>query len=440
MGTPGRAEDSGRPGEAIARGFEVLGLALLAGMAVAVNPATLAPYAPEGWEPSRGAIAAITGFRVGCAGLAAFLGIRRPGFASSLGMALAAALATLGVAEALALHTDLFPPRAYLERRRFFHEFLGPDPRLGMRARAGLEDFRVTWLADAVAGTYSTDALGFRNAGRDLAEATLALIGDSFTWGAWVTRAESFGGRIEVDRGEEVAILACGGYGFAQYEVLAAEVLPRTGARQVVLGVFANDLYPPESPEFLADYYAAAGWDRFEGPPDHRARSLLGRGLRAGWTALRTARRREVGSVRPPGGPTLFRARGAAPDYLASDAPRLVEGALRRVVAAVRRHGATLGVAFLPSKESTHHEAYARYFDPAYLANETGGFRALAAVCEDEGVPWVDLTSAFREAASGGGLYFDRDPHWTPRGHALAAREITGLLRRLPAPGAASTP
>jgi len=49
------------------------------------------------------------------------------------------------------------------------------------------------------------------------------------------------------------------------------------------------------------------------------------------------------------------------------------------------------------------------------------------------GVPYIDLLPPFQAAtAAGGGPYFfDFDKHWTPDGHAVAARAIADALRRL---------
>jgi hypothetical protein len=55
--------------------------------------------------------------------------------------------------------------------------------------------------------------------------------------------------------------------------------------------------------------------------------------------------------------------------------------------------------------------------------------RILSEYASAAGIPLIDLQPVLRAArASGGPLYFRRDIHWTPRGHAVAADEI---LRQL---------
>lgn len=49
----------------------------------------------------------------------------------------------------------------------------------------------------------------------------------------------------------------------------------------------------------------------------------------------------------------------------------------------------------------------------------------------DKGIPFLDLTPAFREAISDStGLNFRLDGHWTPSGHRVAARAISGWIER----------
>ena len=56
--------------------------------------------------------------------------------------------------------------------------------------------------------------------------------------------------------------------------------------------------------------------------------------------------------------------------------------------------------------------------------------RYLAARATEIGMPMLDLLPAFQTEAARGGppLYFARDGHWTPAGHALAAREVAAFL------------
>jgi hypothetical protein len=58
--------------------------------------------------------------------------------------------------------------------------------------------------------------------------------------------------------------------------------------------------------------------------------------------------------------------------------------------------------------------------------------RVLAERAAEHGMPMLDLLPAFRAEHARGGppLYFAQDRHWTPAGHALAAREIAQSVER----------
>jgi len=50
--------------------------------------------------------------------------------------------------------------------------------------------------------------------------------------------------------------------------------------------------------------------------------------------------------------------------------------------------------------------------------------------CHNEGIPYMDLTGRFRDAAEHGRLvYFAFDCHWNALGNQIAAEEIESFLR-----------
>ncbi|MDX1577135.1 MAG: SGNH/GDSL hydrolase family protein [Gemmatimonadota bacterium] len=126
------------------------------------------------------------------------------------------------------------------------------------------------------------------------------------------------------------------------------------------------------------------------------------------------------------------------PDAETREAWRVTEA----LIVALRDEAAVSGSAFVvfyvPSFWAVHDEAWERLtrrydieeaeWSPVHDAT------VLDSICERHGLDCVIPIDAFREAAGEpgpGGLYYETDVHWTPRGHALAAeilaRRLSGL-------------
>lgn len=109
---------------------------------------------------------------------------------------------------------------------------------------------------------------------------------------------------------------------------------------------------------------------------------------------------------------------------------------LSGMVSDARKNGMDVGVVFLPSPVQ---------YDPArnnpahpvvragtrvrseWLTGETEVEKRLSGWAGAEGVPFLDLTAAFR-TAPGDSLSYPLDGHWTPRGHRVAADAIAGWI------------
>lgn len=100
-----------------------------------------------------------------------------------------------------------------------------------------------------------------------------------------------------------------------------------------------------------------------------------------------------------------------------------------------REHDAGFLVLLIPTREQMDAEARARF---AALDWEKPQ-RLLTAFFAQHGIAWLDLRPALAAAAGPEPLYFARDSHWTPRGHAVAAaaiaERILPLLQGTPRPG-----
>jgi len=346
--------------------------------------------------------------------VAAWRGKRRALFAAAVSL-LGAGLCELGCQASGVL------ARGALEaRRRYFFELHQPDPELGYRPRANLRGFVLTHHLDPeLQISLDTDARGFRNLGRDYERAQTWFVGDSFTWGSFVGREESFVGRLE-ERWQQPAIsLGVSGYGFRHYEHMFERVAAARPKR-AYLCVFANDL------SHVPDRLSSRGYDAEQARARFvRQASLFywsDQVLRRLVAQLRNRLPRQASS-----GVTLWPVAGAAPDYLASGHNEGVEASFRRIAARAREAKVELRLLLFPSKERVYREDYERLFPhmSGYLENEAGGYRRLSELAAELGVPCLDLTPALREAAAAGEpLYFALDPHWTPAGHRAAARVI----------------
>lgn len=145
------------------------------------------------------------------------------------------------LAEVLALSTGILEPATSREKRRFMTELFRPDQRYGYRVRENLTGLKISWLDENVSMSVTTDDKGFRNKGLDYDKARVFVIGDSFAFGAWVKREETFYGVMQRTLAEPVISLGVGGFGLAEYAMLARDYIPKR--RSVVLiALFANDL------------------------------------------------------------------------------------------------------------------------------------------------------------------------------------------------------
>ncbi|MCB1509498.1 MAG: SGNH/GDSL hydrolase family protein [Hyphomicrobiaceae bacterium] len=357
-----------------------------------------------------------------------------------------AVLMTYGVLEAVSLATGVLEPQEKTERRKYFIQFLRPDDRYGFRVRESLRGLRISWLSDDVSMTVDTDAKGFRNVGYDYDKARAFIIGDSFTFGSWVARDQTFFGQLGKSLGEPVMSLGIGGYGMVEYGLLAEDYVPKRPAL-VMVGIFANDLtLIPES--FSAKhrakpsgyYYGPVGvWERYIVPSTLWEVSLTNQ-LSTAVTKLFTAKGRAQAaavsqSQRPASdGTILFRKRGSEATYLSGGHAPAIEQRLRAILALIKSWGGVPLVVFFPSKESAYISEYARLFPDtlSYLNVERDGYKRMADLAAGMGVATLDLTPAFRAAVGKRPkLYFRQDNHWSPEGHKLAAEVMAPVVKRM---------
>jgi hypothetical protein len=370
-------------------------------------------------------------------------------------LALAAGGTLLG---ALVLETGVrwlspqLPPHAGLYRA---------DPVLGFR-QVAFFDGRFGAPERAVA--VRTNSHGFRDREYPPKASSLRILGlgDSFTFGFGVEEGETFLALVEgALREGAVEVINAGLVGGGPES--AARLLevegPRLGPDLVVLGFYAgNDLLD-----------ALLGSDGFE----VREGSLFWRpGEQERWESV-VEPGRLVRTARPPRALDHWKAflrkrshlyrltsrlyatgRGRVEDagcasvslfqeeafclrrYPAEleDGWRAAAAAFERIKAWCGRNGSTLAFVIIPFRGQVEEDAWRAFL--ACHRVDADDFdrekpqRLVKGWADGAGVPLLDLLPALRVAAQEpGDLYYRGDPHWTPRAHALAAREILATLR-----------
>ena len=349
-------------------------------------------------------------------------------------------LLVVGAIEAVVVPLEIIVPSEFRDRQATLYGLFEPHPELGFRARPNLRGFEITWMQNSLHASYSTDELGFRNAGRDYDHSEVFFVGDSFTWGMWLPREETFPDLVGRRLGKAVSNLGQQSYYMEQYEKILRGFLGRYSPRYVALCVFANDLTAPLSDDDLANFYERFGWDQYrEFPPYkkykkffiYQASQFIGRQ----WRRLAVAAGTEAAPAPShldhetnAAGMEFYRQLGAHPYYFTQSYDAGIEAVFRHLLEFVQKHEVTPVVFLLPSKESAYKQEYLKIFPSDYLEIEETGYRRLCEIAADLGVDCLDLTSAFRRASEMRDTYFKRDPHWNREGHRLAAKEMLKYL------------
>lgn len=322
------------------------------------------------------------------------------------------------------------------------------DPELGFR-RQPYEKWSVRPVSDIESGwsmppsidreiSFTYDQWGYRNAAA-VQETDIALIGDSYIEGAYVSDDQTVASRLQARLGRPVSSLGVAGYGSQQELIVLNKDVPRYKPKVVVWFFFeGNDLYDDNTFEntLLAD------------PPDTTETVVHPQGLarKHGWTrrsftfALLYRLRRWSDPVLPNQAPYFAHlsssdnnevvyfadyAKVEWSDWIA-DRWEMTTDTLRQAISDAEKQGIHLMFSFIPIKY--------RVYQPFITLPEQNNMDAwsmwalpglFSAFCAKEKVPCLDLTELFQDSLGKGVQpYAAFDTHWSPRGHDLVAERL----------------
>jgi hypothetical protein len=107
--------------------------------------------------------------------------------------------------------------RGYYDRHRLFFEYFQTDPELGYIAKPNLVNLELAWsLGNIRAVPHSTDEFGYRADGSRYG-VPIAVVGDSFGFGAWVAAENTWAEKLEDDLAISVTNYSAPGYSLWQY-------------------------------------------------------------------------------------------------------------------------------------------------------------------------------------------------------------------------------
>ncbi len=292
--------------------------------------------------------------------------------------------------------------------------------------------------------TFTTDFQGFRNR-REIRRADIALIGDSYVEGHYVSDDETVAVVLEQLTGRTVANLGQSGYGTLQeLEVLKRYALPLEPKMVAWFFFEGNDLYDDQEFENMMLYLREHG--TFETSKNSKKQKLR----RFTWESFRKASftahtflllRRLCHSIVPNGVATFGWFRDdqgryhrmyfydyASLEFTEYEQKRFAKtrDALLAAKRECRERGVRLVVFYIPMKFRVYSDycsypprSSCRGWNPWDLADRFTDF------CKQASIDFVDLTIPMRRsAATGKLLYAPEDSHWNREGYRFVAELV----------------
>lgn len=291
--------------------------------------------------------------------------------------------------------------------------------------------------------SFTYDRWGYRNQG-DMEQADIALIGDSYVEGWYVSDEETTAIRLQARLGLPVINLGISGYGTAQ-EFRALKLDAHRFNPQVIIFFFfeGNDLYDDHSFEnyLLAPFspeqttVTPERWAQDQGWTQRSFTFLVLRWLRRLSNPVLPNNSPYFGQLATPGQgkQTVYFARYASIPWSGFEADRWKK--TRDTLAQVAKFSEAEGIhvlfTFVPIKFRVY-QPFVTF--PPDSPCTTWSVWPIAELflefCQSTGVPCLDLTELFQEAVRDGGMpYSAVDSHWSPEGHDLVAQKLATTLR-----------
>jgi hypothetical protein len=321
------------------------------------------------------------------------------------------------------------------------------DQELGFRRRPNdhwegylSSDIEYRWLMprsrhEPLVFTY--DKWGYRNT-VDLKQADVALIGDSYVEGWYVSDTETTAQRLQTRLSRPVVNLGVAGYGTMQELLVLQKDAIRFNPRVIIFFFFeGNDLY--DDHRFENSLLAEAS-TVMEKNPDPQGLAWS-QGWQQGaftYNFLRRLRRLShsvlpnnypyVGQLNMPGqdGQTLYFADYASKPWTDFEAGRWkkTRDTLAQVAAYSKAQGIHVLFTFVPIKFRVYQPFVKFDPDSPCLTWRVWPIAEMfLEFCQSVGVPCLNLTELFQEAVRVGGTpYSPVDSHWSPEGHDLVAQ------------------
>jgi hypothetical protein len=339
-------------------------------------------------------------------------------------------------------------------------KFVEYDSLLGWRHK---RSFSSELITNEFHTTLRFNANGLRGKDRPYAKPAgvtrIVVLGDSFVEGYAVNLPDRFSEILEANLGSRFEVIALGVSGYSTDQELLQ--LEQEGWKYqpdlVLLAFYYNDVWgngnanpsrPPavttHKPVFVMNAGGNLTLTNVPVPyptPPLRERFKLYSLIR---TAVKTTPRlssmvaragvAEVGpETRPMGGvgnPDEFEA------FRTTDTKRLksewtiTQALLRRAKQETGQRGVPFVAFYVPTRvEVVPDEWDKQQISPDYGRGQVAA--RLGNICQAEGIPYIEPSNQFRQAAQQTRLYYKRDVHWNPAGNRLAAQILTGYLRSL---------
>jgi hypothetical protein len=301
--------------------------------------------------------------------------------------------------------------------------------------------------------TFSTDARGFRNRSA-MDHADIALIGDSYVEGAYVSDGETAAAQLQGLTGRVVANLGVSGYGPLQELVVLERFALPLAPRMIAWFFFeGNDLDDDERFEGFLAYRRGVRSAPVPEPWGDRWRRVVGRSL----TMNAFIELRQVLEPVIPNAVDSFgwfrdgagtRRRMYFYDFYATrtfgDYERerfeTTKSTFVRAQAICRAHGVRLLVVYVPIKFRVYGDLCAYPPGSRCLRWKPWDLEArFEDFCRSSDIDCLSLTGPMHQAAADGAvLYAPEDSHWSPAGQAFVAKLLSRVVD-FPQPGLSRT-